>query len=38
MSTPCELVDSLIFDGLLTMAEARFASQAALPEFRDTLF
>jgi hypothetical protein len=38
MTHAFELVDSLIFDGLLTMAEVRFARQAALPEFRDTLF
>ncbi len=25
MSTPCELVDSLIFDGLLEIADRRFS-------------
>lgn len=38
MTSAFELVDSLIFDGLLAMAEARFGSQVPLPEFRNTLF
>jgi type III pantothenate kinase len=38
MTNQFELVDSLIFDGLLTLAESRFGSRVAVPEFRDTLF
>jgi type III pantothenate kinase len=32
MSVPFELVDSLIFDGLLEIAKSRFANYASFPK------